>query len=305
MPRVSVNIPCYNSARFIEATIASVLSQTYGDFELVVVDDGSTDETYDIVRSNRDARIRLVRQDNHGLGQTRNRLLEMSTGEFVAFLDHDDTWSPQKLARQVEMFDTSGPDVALVYTDAYQVYEAGHRVLYSRFHRPRWGNVLVGLLEDYPILLSSAMVRRQVLVDVGGFPDYQIAEETKPFLEIAHMHEIQYINEPLVDYRFHVSNTSRKLNLYVREMLEILDRWRSEADPVIRSAAERQLGLVYYAAGRQALLHLGEPGIARRYLGQAARFGAWREAAPFIAASLLPASMVKGLRQIALRSQSS
>jgi hypothetical protein len=149
------------------------------------------------------------------------------------------------------------------------------------------------------------MVRRQALVNVGGFPDYQIAEETKAFLEIAHVHEIEYINEPLVDYHFHANNTSRKLDIFVREMLEILERWRSEADPRIRSAAERQLGLMYYAAGRQALLRLGEPRLARRYLGQATRCGAWREAAPFIAASLLPASVVQGLRQIALRSQSS
>src|SRR5487761_652260 len=104
-PRVSVTIPCYNSAPFIRETIGSVLRQTYTDFEVVVVDDGSSDGTFDIVSAIGDARIRVERQENQGLGRTRNRLLKLSRGDLIAFLDHDDLWLPRKLEVQVTAFD--------------------------------------------------------------------------------------------------------------------------------------------------------------------------------------------------------
>lgn len=104
-PRVSVVIPTYNRAQFIASAIESVLTQTFGDFELIVVDDGSTDRTSEIVTSISDPRLVFVRQDNAGRSTARNRALALAKGAYIAFLDSDDLYLPGKLALQIQYMD--------------------------------------------------------------------------------------------------------------------------------------------------------------------------------------------------------
>jgi glycosyltransferase involved in cell wall biosynthesis len=302
MPRVSVNIPCYNSVRFIEGTIRAVLGQTFEDFELLVLDDGSTDGTAALVESFGDARLRLERQSNQGLGAARNRLLEISTGDLIAFCDHDDVWDRDKLRLQVETLDQS-PEVALVYTDAWQVYENGHRVRFSRFHRPHSGSVLRELLADFFIVLSTAVIRRQVAVDMGGFPpNYQVAEEMVLFLRLAERFPIAYIDQPMIEYRLHSSNSSRRLGAFVREMEEIMGQWSQRDDLELKPICARCLARTYYLAGRQGLLRLEDPKLARRYLRLGFRHGCVAPSAAFWTASWLPRPLIRMIRRVALSS---
>ena len=104
MPKISVNIPCYNSAAFIRETLESVLNQTYRDFEVIVMDDGSGDETGKIVKSFSDSRVKYFYKNNEGLSETRNKGIAASSGEYIAFIDHDDLWLPEKLEKQMELF---------------------------------------------------------------------------------------------------------------------------------------------------------------------------------------------------------
>ena len=115
MPKVSVNITCFNSEKFIRETLSSVLSQTYGDFEVIVMDDGSTDGTGSIVKSFSDARIKYFYKKNEGLAETRNKAFEASGGEYIAFLDHDDIWQPDNLQIKVDIL-RQNPDCSLVYS---------------------------------------------------------------------------------------------------------------------------------------------------------------------------------------------
>ena len=115
-PRVSVIIPCFNHGRFLRHAADSVLAQTLADIELIIVDDGSTDDTPAVLAGLDDRRVRTCRTSNRGVSAARNAGLDMVRGEFVAFLDADDLWEPDKLARQVAIMDAE-PDVTLVFTD--------------------------------------------------------------------------------------------------------------------------------------------------------------------------------------------
>src|SRR3989338_9975584 len=112
-PLVSVVIPTYNGSRFIKETIQSVLDQTYTNIEAIIVDDGSKDNTPDIVKSINDSRIIYIRQENAGVSMARNNGINISKGEYIAFLDHDDVWLPCKLERQLLLF-KENPVIAMV-----------------------------------------------------------------------------------------------------------------------------------------------------------------------------------------------
>ena len=171
---VSVVVPLYNKARHIGRAVASLLAQTLSDFEVVVVDDGSTDGGSDIVRGISDPRIRLISQDNAGVSAARNRGIEESRGDLVAFLDADDEWDPRFLAVVTAL--RSRYPHAGIYATAYRYQQGGVA------WRPRFVGCVErsegGLLDDYfraamaqaPVWTSAAMVPKRVVGEVGGFP---------------------------------------------------------------------------------------------------------------------------------------
>ena len=131
MPRVSVVIPTYNCEQFLDRTIDSALRQTYQDFEIIVVDDGSTDGTQSLVAGYGKA-VRYVYQPNQGASAARNTALSQASGEFIAYLDADDLWLPEKLARQVEFLDAH-PACGFVHTEV-SVIDEQDNVLHARFN---------------------------------------------------------------------------------------------------------------------------------------------------------------------------
>jgi len=124
---VSIILPVYNTARFLGAALQSALNQTYRDLEVIVVNDGSTDGSSEIINrmAALESRIKIVTQENSGVAAARNRGIELATGEFIAPLDSDDLWHPEKISRQLEVMSKSDPDTALVYCWSKKVDESG------------------------------------------------------------------------------------------------------------------------------------------------------------------------------------
>lgn len=300
MPVVSVTIPVYNGAAFIETAIRSALAQTYGDLEVVVVDDGSSDASGDIVRAIADPRVRYLRQANRGLAATRNVLVEESRGEFLAFLDQDDWWEPSRLARQLPLF--TDPDVALVYADSY-VSDAAGQVLGRLSQRSvfRRGRVFEPLLQSNFVPLSTVTIRRRAMIEVGPFLPYKVAEEYDIFLKCAARYRFEFVDEPLATCRIHAGQFSLNYEAALSELVAIYGAWAQAPAPATPAAIDRAIGHSYYVAGKNAIYLESDVKKARRFFRESLRRGATRATLGFFALSFLGASAVKRARRGAAR----
>ncbi len=222
-PKVSVNICCYNSERFIKETIESVLAQAFGDFEVVIINDGSTDSTEEIINRFTDRRIRYFYQDNKGLSAARNTAISLSKGDYIALLDHDDVWDAEKLELQVKFLEEN-PSVGVLFSDGYLVDE-NNRVSgrFFKTRRPYRGDVLKNLIDEYCIVCSTVIARRSLLSGKDLFRvDLEIAEEYDLFLRLASVTKFDYIDKPLARYRLHPQNRSRDTGKLFQEESAIL-----------------------------------------------------------------------------------
>jgi glycosyltransferase involved in cell wall biosynthesis len=212
MPQVSVVIPAYNSMEYLPATIASVLEQTFTDFELLIINDGSTDDLVAWAAHITDPRVRLISQDNQGVSVARNRGITASQGKYIAFLDADDLWEPTKLEKQVRCFEND-PEVGLVDTCIFFADEQGNRGgvgggLYES------GNVWTEILQRNLLWCGSTpLVRRDCFETVGLFDtDLRSAEDWHMWTRIASRFSFAIIKEPLVYYRQHRTNKSGNID---------------------------------------------------------------------------------------------
>ena len=195
-PRVSVIIPTYNRSWCLSEAIDSVLSQTFQDMELIVVDDGSTDETPALL-SRYDDRLRCLRQTNRGVSVARNHGIQAANGALIAFLDSDDLWQPDKLARQVDFFDRQ-PDALICQTEETWI-RRGVRVNPKHRHRKPSGWIFEPSLALCLVSPSAVMMRRELLEEMGGFDESLPAcEDYDLWLRVSLRHPIHLIDEPLV-----------------------------------------------------------------------------------------------------------
>ncbi|NVM57275.1 MAG: glycosyltransferase family 2 protein [Desulfobacterales bacterium] len=195
MPAVSVIIPTYNRARFLKEAICSVLAQDFHDFELIVVDDGSTDDSPQLLGSY--PKIRIVRQDRRGVSAARNAGIARAPGRFVAFLDSDDLWLPGKLSAQVAFFETH-PTALICQTEEVWIRN-GIRVNPKKQHKKHSGMIFGPSLELCLVSPSAVMMQRRLLDEVGGFDETLPAcEDYDLWLRIACRFPIYLISTPLV-----------------------------------------------------------------------------------------------------------
>jgi glycosyltransferase involved in cell wall biosynthesis len=215
-PLVSVIIPAYNAEKFIAKTLESVLFQTYQNLEVLVVDDGSTDTTAEIVKSfgQKDSRVSLLQQSNAGVAAARNLAIEKSKGEYIAPIDADDIWYPQNLEKQVKCLTPSAPSVGVVYSWSVDINEKD--LLTGGFYNSTIeGEVYTELVYKYFIgNASSSLIRRVCFAKVGGYncklkrENAQGCEDWELHLRIAEHYQFKVVPEYLVGYRQIASSMS-------------------------------------------------------------------------------------------------
>lgn len=235
---VSIVIPTYNCARYIGESVSSAIRQTYENVEVLVVDDGSTDNTAEVLRPYFN-KIRFIRQKNHGVSQARNTAIDMSSGEYIAFIDADDLWLPNKLEIQISFLERN-KDVAGVCTDFSTINSTGDVIMprsikkhYPIFKRYKlamekifsyheqlsvhsgltkqnsefdvyYGNIFKALFRGNFIKTSSFVVRKKDMLRIGGFnKNFHTQEDYEYWLRLAKEYELGYIDAPLTAWRKH------------------------------------------------------------------------------------------------------
>lgn len=290
-PAVAVIMPAYDVAAFVGEAIESVLAQTHTDWQLVVVDDGSTDGTSDVVARYDDPRVRLLRIEHSGLpAVARNRGLASSESEFVAFLDGDDLWRPEKLERQLALV-ASRPEVGLVHAGFEMLRDGSLEPYVPPPAMTEEGPQLERLAVGNYIANSSVLLRRELLARRGAFdedPRLRGTEDFELWLRLAPQTEFGYVDEPLMVYRFHPANLGQgaQMGLGYATALEKMERLYPEL------AAE--LGAPYWRLVGSMRCSLALPGRGRRQLVRALRRRpgdglAWK----WLARSFLPARLAR------------
>lgn len=229
-PTVSVVLPTYNRADVLERAIESVLAQSYSDFELVVVDDGSTDDTAAVVEAFDDARVTLVEHaDNEGANAARNTGIDESAGEYVAFQDSDDEWHPEKLRKQMDVFENAPASVGVVYTGFRRLHGDDATYHPGPGVDPKEGAVRKSILGQNFVTTQAAVVRRACFDEVGGFderlPRFQ---DWELWIRVSREYEFRLVDEPLVTAYDRPDSISNDLEALV-EARELIIRKHSDA----------------------------------------------------------------------------
>ena len=222
-PKVSVIVPTYNRAHFIKKAINTVLEQTYQDFEIIVVDDGSKDETEDVVKSIKDDRIRFIKHDkNRGSSVARNTGIKNAKGEYIAFLDSDVTWLKEKLEKQIKILESSPADVGVVFCGVQRMDYKTQKYTTQWIIRENVNEKIfdgVGYAPDTPTMF----IRKSALLDVGFFDEnIPYFEETELGIRLAKKYKFILIDEFLIISTMnHEQNTSSP-NINHNKGLEII-----------------------------------------------------------------------------------
>ena len=245
MPIISVIIPVYNGEKTIKETIESVLNQTFTDFELIIVNDGSQDSTLAVIDNIQDSRKKIFSYPNAGVSESRNRGLEQATGEYIAFLDADDLWTPDKLEAQYKALQEN-PKAGLAYSWSDWIDESG-QFLRSGGHITVNGNAYAKLLlRDFVESGSNPLIRRQALAEVGGF-DQSVtpAEDWDMWLRLAARYDFVAVPVPQILYR--ISPNSASFNIWKMEAgsLRTIERAFAQAPESIQCLKREVLGNRY------------------------------------------------------------
>lgn len=240
-PRVSVIIPTYNRADLVQQALASVKAQTYRDFEIVVVDDGGTDGTFEVLSADREIRV-LRHAGRRGVSAARNTGIHAARGEWLAFLDSDDLWQPDKLARQI--FWLEGQPELLICQTGETWVRRGVRVNKPLSHRQVGGKIFLPSLRRCMISPSAVVLHRRLISDHGGFDEtLPAAEDYDLWLRLTWRYAVGLVDEPLVIKRGgHPDQLSRQWGL---------DRFRIRA--LVKLVQDPDLPEPYARAARRML----------------------------------------------------
>jgi glycosyltransferase involved in cell wall biosynthesis len=252
-PLVSVIVPTYNYAEFIGEAIKSVLDQTIQDFEILVIDDGSTDNTKEVVLSFGD-KVRYFYQSQQGPAKARNKGIVESKGEYIAFLDADDVWLPSKLEKQVNLF-RSNPKLGMVVTDNFLFDDAGiYREYVNKKGYLITGDVVANIFINSGVVTPTVMVRREVFDKVGLFEEnLYIAEDDNMWIRIAAEYDVDIVDESLAKIRDHRGRTMRvsdKLIESVEKNIELLSsKYGPKVASRIKPLAAKKYNQIYFSQG--------------------------------------------------------
>lgn len=254
-PMVSVIIPSYNHEKYIQECINSVRKQTYKNIELIIIDDGSTDNSVYLIEEcikDIDLKTIFIKKNNEGVSKTLNKGLEQKQGELICFLASDDVWAPNKIIKQVE-FMFKNPEVALVFTDAFFIKDGDKtKIKYSNYktklkklfvNNSVRTNLYYTLLSDNIIPAGSVMIKSSILADVGCFDEKSPSEDFDFWLRISKKYSIGYIDSPLYYYRLHDSNQSSNSFRMISATLRALRKQFNE--PPLKGKLVKQAIIVF------------------------------------------------------------
>jgi len=257
-PGVSVVITCYNGHKWIADAVDSALAQSYRPLEIVVVDDGSSDGSRDLLRRyEAHAEIKLLLHPrNRGIPATKNTAVAQCGGRYVAMLEQDDVWHADKIARQVEVMEAD-PSCGMVFAEALVLGPDGRE--YVRRHPPvgipdaTEARVTMFFLRNPVISMSSVMLRRAVLEELGGFDErYAGGDDYDLFLRLVGRHRVAFIAEPLLRYRWHEASYSwRSADRMVEDHAQVIGEavgWYPYLQPLVRRRSAR----LWLSAGLRA-----------------------------------------------------
>jgi glycosyltransferase involved in cell wall biosynthesis len=260
---VSVIIPTFNRAALVTQAIDSALSQTRVPDEIVVVDDGSTDETQEVLSQYGDA-IRVIRQENRGRSAARNEGIQNSRGDLIVFLDSDDLFTPTSIEQRVQIFERSS-DVSVVYGDMHVIDAGGKHLGLHRQYMPgpRPSGFVLSELALRSFVLMSVMIRRSALGDHRFDTTLDQCEDYDLWRRVAASCQFKYSEEPVAFYRIHDANTIVTQPRKIKEC-ELLVQQRIYAMPEFNRLARRQKARAYCHHGAKNAA-LGNGAASRRY----------------------------------------
>jgi len=286
-PKVSVVIPTYNRAYLLPRTIKSVLNQTFQDFELIIVDDGSTDNTKEVVEDfqKQDSRIKYIWQENSGgPAKPKNTGIKNSKGEFLAFLDSDDEWLPEKLEKQLELFEKD-KKLGIVGCGAFYINDNTKKTIINRIKRCENKNYFINFLSGTFLGSSSSIIiSKDVFNNIGLYDEsFSVADDWDLYLRIIPKYNFDFIDEPLFNYYIHDNNISGDCNALkiAEENIKIINKNKEKYNNHLRIKSKilRSTGSFYLIAGdrKKAKLCFFEsiycnPFIFRNYLNLAIFF---------------------------------
>ncbi len=233
--KVSVVVPAFNRANFLRETIASVLAQTYQNLELVIADDGSTDNTAEIARAFQDPRLVYLYQDNRGVSAALNLGWRSARGESIAVIGSDDVWLPECLQELVRALEQS-PTIGVAYARAQGMNARGESLPQLVGAREKFpGQTLKSLVYGDFVCPIAVLIRRDALERVGGYDETLIAnEDWDVWLRIARAHEIMFVPKILARYRFHAHNLTRtdsaRMEQVMLDRVRVLDKFFAQPD---------------------------------------------------------------------------
>ena len=271
-PLVSVIIPTYNREKYIVDALESVLAQSYNNLEIIVVDDGSTDNTIKILKERyKDSDIVFIYKENEGVSSARNVGIKAAIGDYIAFLDSDDEWLPEKLKIQIE-YSKKYPELSMIATEYYNIDENGKVMGVSEQYKGFQSEkdfILLRLLFEPPLIPSTLLIKKQVFNKVGEF-DEQLSTAVDLDFNIRAVvadEKIGIIREPLLRYKVHnigISKACRSRDNRFKVVNKFLD-----GNPGFftkySSEVKRSLSMAYYNYAR-TLLHEGFMSVARKKL---------------------------------------
>jgi glycosyltransferase involved in cell wall biosynthesis len=306
MPSVSVILPSFDRCEFLRLAIASVFSQTYSDWELIIADDGSGEQTQSYLRSIQDPRLHVVWLRHCGNpSRVRNAAIAAATGEYLAFIDSDDIWAPSKLEQQLGALRTRA-ECRWSYTGCDRIDASGHPLLHRRPRAltPRNGWILEPLLKlVIAVAMPAVVAQRQLVQEVGGFDEQQLFGEFHDLcLRLAMRSEVSAVDQPLCSIRAHgqhysadrIAATAAWMRLY-RKMADLIPDARLRAY-CARMRAQTSLQLARLQGD------LGDYRAARATLRQACRFSCryphwWWGALKQLTRPVVPKRVMAAVRQ--------
>lgn len=253
MPKISVLTAAYNAEKTIVETYESIQNQTFSDFEWIVINDGSEDQTLELLKGIQDKRLKIFSYKNSGVCDARNRAISHATGEFIAFIDADDLWTPNKLASQLAALQKS-PKAGIAYSWTHFKYENeeySHSDTTSCFEGNVYANLLIG---NFLHTTSNPLIRREAIDSIGYFdPALKASEEWDLYLRLAAKWEFAFVPEIQVIYRQSSNSLSYNVEVMEETAITVIEKAYKVAPEELYYLKKRSISEVFRYSAQQYL----------------------------------------------------